>query len=363
MITRVEIEGYKSIKSLDLNLGDINILLGGNGVGKSNFISIFSVLLNIYNHNFQNFIIKKGGANSLLHYGIKHTNSIKLVIYFNSDGDHKNKFIVDIEAAQNTLYLKSIKTAFWSHGSWKEKEYEQNTFESKFQENNSGQAFWVNDRLKELAVYHFHDTSDTSAMKGLSNISDNFSLRTDASNLPSFLFYLSKTHPKHFKRIELTIKEIAPFFERFDLKPNQLNNQTIQLEWKEKNFPDAYFNAFHLSDGTLRFIGLTTLLLQPSPPKTIIIDEPELGLHPVAINKLTSLIRKISKKTQVIISTQSVNLIDNFEPNQIIVTNRKDNQTIFKRLNNDELSSWLEDYTLGDLWGQNKIGAQPYFFE
>jgi len=199
-------------------------------------------------------------------------------------------------------------------------------------------------------------------MKGMSNLSDNFILKTDASNLSAFLFYLSQNHPKHFKRIEITVREIAPFFEKFDLKPNQLNNQTIQLEWKEKNFPEAYFNAFHLSDGTLRFIALSTLLLQPFPPKTIIIDEPELGLHPVAINKLTSLIRKISKKTQVIISTQSINLIDNFEPDQIIVTNRRNNQTIFKRLKNDELSSWLDEYTLGDLWGQNKIGAQPYNF-
>lgn len=363
MITRIEIEGYKSIKNLDIALENINILLGANGVGKSNFVSIFSVLRSIHNHNFQSFIIKQGGANSLLHFGNKHTSEIKLVIYFKSVDNNENKFIVDLEASQNTLFLKSVKTAFLSYGNWTEREYEKNVFESKFQEISTSQAFWVNSRLKEFAVYHFHDTSDTSAMKGLSNINDNHSLRTDGSNLPAFLFYLNVTHPKHFKRIELTIREIVPFFERFELKPNQLNNQTIQLEWKEKNFPDVYFNAFHLSDGTLRFIALATLLLQPNPPQTIIIDEPELGLHPVAINKLAALLRKIAKRTQVIISTQSTNLIDNFEPNQIIVTDRKDNQTSFKRLNNNELSSWLEDYTLGDLWGQNKIGAQPYIFE
>ena len=119
-------------------------------------------------------------------------------------------------------------------------------------------------------------------------------------------------------------------------------------------------NAYYLSDGTLRFICLATLLMQPNPPKTIIIDEPELGLHPVAINKLAALIRKVSGKTQVIVSTQSVNFIDNFDPEDIIVTDRKDSSSTFKRLDSTELSQWLEDYTLGDMWGKNIFGAQPY---
>lgn len=361
MITRVEIEGFKSIKSLDLELENINIFLGGNGVGKSNFISMFSILRNIYNHNFQNYIIKKGGVNSLLHFGAKHTELLKFVVYFKKK-ENENKFMVEIESAQNTLFIKSIRTAFkW--GDWTEQEYEKNVYESNFREINTGQAFWVNDRLKEFEVYHFHDTSDTSPMKGFSNLHDNDYLRRDGSNLASFLYYLRKNHKKEFKRIVLTIREIAPFFEKFKLKPNKLNKEMIQLEWREKGFPETYFNAFHLSDGTLRFICLATLLLQPNPPKTIIIDEPELGLHPVAINKLSSLIRKVSSKSQVIISTQSVNLIDNFDPNQIIVANRHNGETDFKRLKNEELQDWLEDYTLGDLWGQNKIGAQPYNFQ
>jgi predicted ATPase len=156
------------------------------------------------------------------------------------------------------------------------------------------------------------------------------------------------------------VQSVAPFFEHFVLKPSRLNEEIIQLEWKEKGFQDSYFNAFHLSDGTLRFICLATLLMQPEPPATIIIDEPELGLHPVAINKLAALIRKVSDQAQVIISTQSVNLIDNFDPQDIIVTNRKNNCTEFKRLESDELNEWLQDYTLGDIWGKNLIGAQPY---
>lgn len=360
MITNIKIEGYKSIKSLNIELKPINILLGGNGVGKSNFISIFSLLRNIYNHNLQNYIQKKGGADSLLYFSKKNTKSIDLTIDFKSHSGHENQFIVSLEISQDTLFLKSVKTAFKYVGLWKQKEYETNVLESNFQNINTNQAYWVNDRLKEFDVYHFHDTGDSSPMKGMNDINDNTRLKRDGSNLAAFLYYLQEKENNHFKRIELTIKSIAPFFEKFVLKPNRLNEQKIQLEWREKGFPDTYFNAYHLSDGTLRFICLATLLMQPNLPRTVIIDEPELGLHPVAINKLSALIRKASERIQLILSTQSTNLIDNFDPEDIIVTNKEGHESVFKRLKNEDLKDWLEEYTLGDLWGQNKLGAQPY---
>jgi predicted ATPase len=360
MISRIEIEGYKSIKSLAIDLKPINILLGGNGVGKSNFISLFSLIRNIYNQNFQNYIQKKGGPDSLLHFGRKYTSEMNFDIFFESNEGYLNRLMIDIGTGQENLFIQSLKTAFWWNNGWKEREYESNKLESTFSYMTTGQAFWVNDRLKEFDVYHFHDTSDTSPIKAVSDLHDNARLKRDGSNLAAFLYYLKEKESKHFKRIELTVKSIAPFFDHFVLEPNRLNEQKIQLEWREKGFPETYFNAYHLSDGTLRFICLATLLMQPNPPATIIIDEPELGLHPVAINKLAALVRKASEKTQVILSTQSINLIDNFEPEDIIVTDRKENGSVFERLNPEELKGWLEDYTLGDLWGQNKLGAQPY---
>lgn len=360
MITRIEIEGYKSIQSLGIDLKPVNILLGGNGVGKSNFISIFSLIRNIYNQNFQNYVQKKGGPDSLLHFGRKITRQIDFTLYFKSQEGNENKFSIEIEAGQNNLFIKSVKTAYKSTTKWYPIEFEKNVLESKFSEIRGSQAHYVNTRLKEFDVYHFHDTSDTSPIKGMADLNDNHNLKRDGSNLAAFLYYLKEKEPKHFKRIELMVKSIAPFFDRFDLAPNLLNENKIELEWREKGYPENYFNAYHLSDGTLRFICLATLLMQPNPPETIIIDEPELGLHPVAINKLASMVRKVSEKVQVILSTQSTNLIDNFEPEDIIVTDREDNGSVFKRLKSEELSTWLEEYTLGDLWVQNKLGAQPY---
>jgi predicted ATPase len=363
MITKVEINGYKSIKHQVIDLNSINILIGGNGVGKSNFISIFSLIRNIYERNLQRYVIDKGGADSFLHFGKKVTDAISLDFYFGEQGPNGainefNCFKIVLAEARDELFIVKTGTSFFN-GIWHDRTYEENVRESEFSTINQGQAYWVNDRLKEFEVYHFHDTGDKSPMKGKSNIDDNFALRRDGSNIASFLYYLQVSHPKHFYRIERTIKSIAPFFDKFTLRPDRLNPNLIQLEWKEVGAVDGYFNANNLSDGTLRFICLATLLMQPEPPTTIIIDEPELGLHPVAVNKLAGLIKRAATEVQIIISSQSVNLVDNFGPEDLIVSDRKDNQSIFSRLNEESLTAWLKDYTLGEVWEKNVIGGLP----
>jgi predicted ATPase len=156
----------------------------------------------------------------------------------------------------------------------------------------------------------------------------------------------------------MAIRAIAPYFEAFNLRPDRLNEDYIRLEWREKG-SDKYFNAAHLSDGTLRFMALATLLLQADVPRTIIIDEPELGLHPFAIHKLASLLKKASAQSQIIIATQSVNLVDNFEPEDIITSDRIENQSVFQRQNSETLKDWLVEYSIGNLWTKNVIGGRP----
>ena len=163
----------------------------------------------------------------------------------------------------------------------------------------------------------------------------NVSLKNNGANIAAFLYYLKEKHPKHFTRIEKAVASVSPFFEGFCLMPNRLNEQLIQLEWKQKGAVDTRNRHHH-------HIGRT------------IIEE--LGLHPVAVNKLAALIKKASREAQIIISTQSVNLVDNFEPEDIIVVDRKDNATVFNRLDSENLAHWLEDYSLGEIWEKNVIG-------
>lgn len=362
MITRIQISGFKSIREQDIQLSAVNILLGGNGVGKSNFISIFTFIKNLYEGSLQQHIIQKGGADSFLHYGKKHTQEIKIGLEFKVDDEFRNRFMVDLGLAQDTLYIQRTRTAFFN-GIWHYLNYEKDVNESNFRNISARQAWYVNDHLLDIEVYHFHDTGDTSPMKGLCSLNDNSKLRRNGSNLAAFLFLLQEKHPNHFRRIEETIKSVAPFFKQFVLAPNRLSSEQdpkIQIEWIDQDVEDVTFNSYHLSDGTLRFIALTTLLMQPSPPATIIIDEPELGLHPVAINKLAGLIRKASTKSQIIVSSQSVNLVNNFDPEDLILADRADNETVFKRPKAEELDKWLEEYSLGEVWEKKIIGGQPY---
>ena len=360
MIKEINIKGYKSIKDQNVKLLPINILIGGNGIGKSNFISIFTFIRNLYEKNLQNYIIKKGNADSFLYMGKKVTDRISIELFFaERDKAPHNTFIVDLVPALDTLAIEKVQTGYYSNNKWYLHTYEENTKESDFKNKNYGQAFYVNSLLRQFEVYHFHDTGDTSPMKSKCNINDNHFLRNDGANIAAYLYFLQEKHPKHFQRIEKAVASVSPFFEGFHLRPNRLNENIIELEWKQKGGYDTFFNAYQLSDGTLRFICLATLLLQPELPKTIIIDEPELGLHPIAINKLSSLIKKASYEAQIIVSTQSVNLVDNFTSEDIIVADMNDSATSFKRLDKDELDKWLEDYSLGEIWEKNIIGGQP----
>ena len=156
------------------------------------------------------------------------------------------------------------------------------------------------------------------------------------------------------------MQRVAPFFDDFRLEPLQLKPDDIKLEWRHKR-SDQYFDASSLSDGTLRFIALATLFLQPEEfrPSVILVDEPELGLHPYAIEMLAALIRQASVTTQVIVSTQSSLLLDHFEPEDVLVANRVDDGTQITRLESPHLTKWLEDYSLGQLWEKNEFGGRP----
>lgn len=326
-ISKICIKGYKSIKDLTLELRNINVLIGSNGIGKSNFVSAFELLHEVYEKNLQKYVLNHGGADAMLYMGPKVTNEICVNAVFN-DGDID--FPYDLSLSYSAGELAIVESELLN-GSI----------------------------MKELGVYHFHDTGLKSPMKGRRKVDDNKFLKADGENIAPYLYYLSKRHPKRFALIESMVHSVAPFFGGFCLEPDRINPELIRLEWKQTNGGDAYFNEFQLSDGTLRFICLATLLMQPEPPQVIIIDEPELGLHPQAINKLAAMIKRASATSQIIISTQSNQLIDYFEPEDVIVAEHKDDATTLKRLNSEDLNVWLEEYSLGEIWEKNIIGGQP----
>ena len=132
------------------------------------------------------------------------------------------------------------------------------------------------------------------------------------------------------------------------------------LNWRSKG-SDYELGPHQLSDGTLRFMALATLLLQPAEclPGMIAVDEPELGLHPFAIKILGSLLAEASDRTQVLTATQSAGLVDEMEPQDVIVANLEEGITTLAGLDQEQLSSWLQDYTLSQMWESNLFGGRP----
>ena len=351
-IKSVSIKNFKSIREAEVELSQINVLVGPNGAGKSNFIGFFKLINEISELRLQHYIKTHGRSDSFLYFGSKISPFILGEINFNKKikYDIANRYSIKLTPTQDGSFLLDESSGYFLN-TW-HKRSGNNLEESSAMKGEE----YLRDFILSLKVFHFHDTSQTAAMKSPGNINDNRALKNDAGNIAALLYKIKKTDPKRFNFIEKTIQSVAPFFGYFDLAPDEVDKQTIRLIWKEKN-SDHYFDAYNLSDGTLRFICLATLLSQPNPAPIVIIDEPELGLHPFAIAKLAGLIKSASQYSQIIISTQSVTLLNHFSPEDIIVVEREDNQSVFKRLHEHELSSWLEDYTLGELWDKNVIGG------
>ena len=354
-LTRIKLQGYKSIKECDVELTELNILIGPNGAGKSNFIGFFKLIQQALEGNLQRFISKNGGPDSFLHFGRKKTEQLRAEVYFGNNG---YKFVLEPTADNRMMFAAE---SFWWNmkGDWR---VGAGHFESEVetQKGITNIYDYTVPPMRAWRVYHFHDTSESAFVKQLHAVNDNAGLRSDARNLAAFLYLLQQHHPEAYDRIVKTIRLVAPFFGDFRLRKSPDNAAQIELEWCE-NGEDTPFKAHHLSDGTLRFICLATVFLQPASfqPETIIVDEPELGLHPYAIKILASLIRSVSKERQVIVSTQSVTLLNEFEPGHLVVSDRREGASVLRRIGKEELTEWLKEYSLGELWEKNILGGRP----
>lgn len=360
----VSVRGFKSISSIEsLPLRAINVLIGPNGSGKSNFIGVFSFLHALREGGLQEYVVKAGGADKVLHFGAKKTAKLEIYISFQQG---TNAYRIQLDQSPGDELIPNGETVYyWDKVNYPAKPYDSGIDRIGKEAGISNPAStriasYVRNHLDSWRLYHFHDTSATSPMKRTADVDDNRFLRPDGSNLASFLYYLKQQDATSYDLIRRTVQRAAPFFNDFQLEPQRLNPSKIRLEWRHKQ-SEAYFDASSLSDGTLRFIGLVTLLLQAKTyrPSVILIDEPEIGLHPFAITLLASLIKQASVDTQVIVSTQSSLLLDHFSPEDVLVADLVDNATQITRLVPSELETWLQEYSLGQLWEKNELGGRP----
>ena len=344
----ITVKGFRSIAHVEkLELTPVNVLIGANGSGKSNFVDVFPLLRCWAEGRLDSYVGRSGGADRNLHFGTKTTPELHVQLAF-ADGERRDIHLAATEDDRLRVMSGSVGGPPAAQNAKEPQHADIETF--------------VRSCLKRWRVYHFHDTGKGAPILCNSELNDNRFLREDGGNLAAFLYFLRQKEPSCYQRIKKTFRLVAPFFDDFVLEPLALNDRMIRIEWRHR-MADKHFDVSTLSDGSLRFLALATLLLQPAGlrPSVILLDEPELGLHPYAVAALCSLIRSVAVETQVILATQSPYLVDHFQPKDIVVVDRVAGQSRFSRLAPEVLEAWLEDYSLGDLWLKNELGGRPAY--
>ena len=370
-IEHFSIRGFKSIRKLEsFELRPLNILIGSNGAGKSNLLSLFKMLSALSQRRLQHFVKNEGGPDALLFGGRKLTSELEVALSFEN---YPYRYEFSLEPTADSVVFSDEKFlaefgGLASSGGYSESDmfdvdgYMSSDIDRPMSLARHAEYIpYVLSHLEHWRVFHFQDMSDTAHVRNQSDVRDNLRLRPDAGNLAPFLRHLRERYPNHYRRIKDVVRLSAPFFKDFVYRKNQNLEDPMDLEWEAWEYPDTAFGPRQFSDGTLRFICLATLLNQPETlrPTLILIDEPELGLHPFALTLLAEMIQQAADLQQIIISTQSADLVNHFEPEDIVVVDREDEESVFKRLDSESLASWLEDYTLGDLWKMNVLGGRP----
>lgn len=365
-LTKISVKGFRSIKDLTLELRPLNVLIGANGAGKTNLIAFFKLLNEMMAGRLQQHIGSTGRATANLHFGPKETPQMEAEVEFEVDSGTGAYRMRLFYAAGDSLIYADESLSFRQTGHSQPKVVE---LESGHQETRIGQkaeegevtAKTLRYLLNRCRVYHFHDTSATARVRQYCYVGDNRWLMPDAANLAAMLYELKSCQETAYRRIVTTVRQVAPFFEDFDLEPTGPGQRDIILNWRHRS-SDLVFGPHQLSDGTLRAICLVSLLLQPkeSLPILIVVDEPELGLHPYALNVIASLFRAASHHTQILVSTQSSAFLDSFSPEDVVIVDYHDDVTVFDRPDTKKLDEWLEEYSLGEIWEKNVIGAGPH---
>ncbi len=374
-LAQLTLRGFKTIRELkDFELGPISVLIGPNGAGKTNFISFFRLLSWALTppRNLQIYVAQLGGASMLFHDGPKQTREIESKLLLQSgDGTYWEYGLLLSHAAGDSLVFAG---EYFHPRPWDElvglvtpdnmalpvRELGVGRKESALiglDESGVQPAKFILGMLRRMIVYQFHDTSSTSRIRNKWDVEDGRWLKEDAANLAPFLYRLKNHEPPYYQRIVESLRSILPFFADFEFEPEY---GKLLLKWRERG-TDRIFNSSQAADGMLRVMALLALLQQPEKdlPDVLFLDEPELGLHPYAIEVLAGLIHSVSKHVQVVVATQSVSLLDRFEPHEVVVTERNGRESTFRRLSAAELSEWREQYTLSELWEKNVLGGRP----
>jgi predicted ATPase len=362
-LRQLRVSGLTSLNHAVLDLSSpVTLLVGPNGAGKSNVVDALEMLGRVIDQQLNDSLVTRGGFAALLHRPTDPAltpEAIDLEVWGEWQQETSNGYRVRIEPGSDDTGVVRETTLF----------HDRSRFEGphattlgaaresrlRAQAEHDAKARYVLHVVAGCRVFHFDDTSADAPVKRRVDLADNITLAPDARNIAAVLFRLRDDDSARYRRIVRVVRTVAPYFDDFVLEPE---GAAIRLRWKERQL-DSVFSADNLSDGTLRFVCLAVLLLQDNAPGTIVLDEPELGLHPFAIHQLAALLRRAARDRRVVAATQSVTLLEQFSVEEVAIVERTSTGSQIQRPDPGSLEEWLTEYSLGELWEKNLLGGRP----
>lgn len=361
-IKSVTIEGFRSLRNIqNLELPQLTVLIGANGTGKSTLIRFFEMLSwMLKSKNLQEFVLRQGGGDDQFYMGSRCTSRIRAELCLEtSTGLNDYRFDLAHVSGGDSVIVMNEAYRYSSHeipSKAKWTEIGAVSKESALLDSEDRTARTITNLLRQCSTYQFHDTSPNSAIHNRWDVTESFRLRSDGGNLAAVLLNLRDTNAKRYELIVRQIRRVLPVFKDFVLEEEA---GKVLLRWVSSQ-SDKVFGSHLTSDGSLRLFCLLTLLNLPPErlPDVMLFDEPELGLHPHAITLVAEIFKRLSKKRQIFIATQSPYLVDCFELENIIIASANQGETLLTTLPREQYQGWLDDeYQLSDIWLKHAVGG------
>lgn len=379
-IKEIHIAGFRRLRDIHIEMRPMMVLIGANSVGKTSILDAMSLLSASAAGKMNTALNSIGGVADLatrgqerkitlgaemdcpgynpLHYQLDVETrgqgyAIPCETLTQEGGDKYNAPFKHIDSNnENTSYFDQIEKKLvrpnWEH----------NPLESSLSQvpKMFQQPEEFRRTLSSISQYHVLDVGPRSPVKLPQQMKPARLPGEDGEDLVSFLYNLRESDRHRYETIEDTLRAAFPGFECLNFPPAAAG--MISLTWKEKQFKDPFY-AHQLSEGTLRFLWLVSLLQSPNLSAVTMIDEPEVSLHPELLSLLTDCLREASQSTQLIVATHSDRLIRFLEPHEVVVMDvDEDGCAQVQWADQMDLEKWLKEYSLDEVWRMGQMGGR-----
>ena len=381
---RIRVQGFRRLRDVDLKLRPLNVLIGANGSGKTSLLDVFSLLSASARGELKRSIRDIGGIDSNLTVlrdfkGYK-THLAGFELDRRGCGDQIVTYVISLSPKGNTYqipeeslthtddtialfrpYIDKVQgdVIYYEQGDKLSpiSEFRQDEFESALSQaprvSRETMAFQAS--LASVTHYHVLDVSSRAPVRLPQQLREAKLPGQNGEDLAACLYWMRETDPDRFETIEDTLRVAFPSFERLNFPPVAAG--LLAITWKERDVKHPFF-MHQLSEGTLRFLWLVTLLYSPGLTEVTLLDEPEVSLHPELLSVLAGCLREASQRTQLIVATHADRLVRFLTPEEVVVLDMEDGATTATRADELDLGAWLSEYTLDQVWQNGRMGGR-----